>query len=165
MINKFYICSSYVQEDPTLASPLVTQIEQMLSATAKLYTRSMELDIDNLDLEQIFSKLKENNEDWKINAYVNHIMSLDDINQVLSDKKYLEILMKHTLQLKQFVEIFILNIFNSIADFDLELKELVNNILMKMSLDDLVCLFNSYHLKYGLESKLKTDNFLDIAYI
>jgi len=153
------LCCERLKEDPTLASPLVTQIEQMLSATAKLYTRSMELDIDNLDLEQIFSKLKENNEDWKINAYVNHIMSLDDIDQVLSDKKYLEILMKYTLQLKQFVEIFIMNIFNSIADFDLELKKLVNNILMKMSLDDLVCLFNSYHLKFGLESKLKTDNF------
>merc|ERR1719471_247710 len=137
-------------------SSLVSDVLQILSSTARKYERSVELDLDNSSLEDIFSKLgSDDTQDWQSEAIIDHVMMEEYVENVLSNPKFVSVLLKIPQKMK--------NHFSRIMSFNQECShplviQLSRAILNQMSEEQLSTVFQTFHQEFGLNNILRSES-------
>eukprot|EP00092_Neocalanus_flemingeri_P032747 GFUD01035618.1.p1 GENE.GFUD01035618.1~~GFUD01035618.1.p1 ORF type:complete len:841 (+),score=215.49 GFUD01035618.1:56-2578(+) len=135
----------------------ITEVLQIMSGFAQFYDRKMELNMDEMELQEIFQHLTIS-EGWKKQAYVDHLME-QDLEQVLKNEVQLDILLSNHETLNHHVSKLIGCLITSGQSLTDKQKELVSKVLSSLPDAELDETYGCFHAQYGLTTKLKRENF------
>ena len=134
----------------------------MMKATAQKYDRSLELNLESMELSEIMEKLGTGKcPAWQTEAYLGHVMDTtceENLLKLLSQQENVTVLMDNSAFLVRHTRKLLEIIFsNSQSDFS-GLLSLIRKVFDDMSLEELSELHQTFHGNYGLENLLRSDS-------
>ena len=135
---------------------LLAEVDQAMAATARRFSRSLELNMEEMELGQVVERIGVvETPDWQRQAYLQHLMSDENFEQVLANDDFVTKLGKHVKYLTEHCQ--------KIMNFSLEkgselLHRLTREVLNETDADQLVTILDSFHSVHGLNSQLRAAN-------
>ena len=135
---------------------LLAEVDQAMAATARRFSRSLELNMEEMELGQVVERIAVvETPDWQRQAYLQHLMSDENFEQVLANEDFVTKLGKHVKYLTEHCQ--------KIMNFSLEkgsepLHRLTREVLNETDADQLVTILDSFHSVHGLNSQLRAAN-------
>ena len=132
----------------------------MMKATAQKYDRSLELNLESMELSEIMEKLGTGKcPAWQTEAYLGHVMDTtceDNLLKLLSQQENVTVFLDNSAFLVRHTRKLLEIIFsNSQSDFS-GLLSLIRKVFDDMSLEELSELHQTFHGNYGLENLLRS---------
>jgi hypothetical protein len=134
----------------------VTEVLEIMSGFAQIYDRKVDLNMEEMELENIFQQLTIS-EGWKKQAYADHIFE-QNLEHVLWNEAQLDNLIANHGSLGQHVGKLINHLVPSDQALSSKQKELVGKILEVIPVDEVETTFASFHNQFDLTTKLKRND-------
>ena len=137
---------------------MCSEVLQILKATAQKYDRSLELNLESMELDEIMEKLGTGKcSAWQTEAYLGHLMTNEEnLLAVLTKESYLIVLMDNSTFFIQHIRTILEILFTKSESNSPGFLSLIRKLVDDMSFEDLSALHQNFHGNYGLESLLRS---------
>ena len=138
---------------------MCSEVLQILKATAQKYDRSLELNLENMELSEIMERLGTGKcQVWQTEAYLGHVMTIEEkvLLDLLTQGEHLRVLMDNSAYLVQHTRKLLELLFRNSESVSPGLQSLIRKVFDDMSSEELSELHQTFHSNYGLESLLRS---------
>ena len=140
---------------------MCSEVLQILKATAQKYDRSLELNLESMELSEIMKGLGAGKcQAWQTEAYLGHVMTIEEkvLLDLLTVEEHLRVLIDNSVYLVQHTRKLLEVLFSNSESVSPGLQSLIRKVFDDMSSDELSELHQTFHSNYGLESLLRSSS-------
>ena len=105
LISHHQATTRHLMKDLSVAEEdreLLAEVDQSMAITAKSYSRILELNMEEMELSQVVDRIEvPDTPDWQREAFLQHLMSDENFEQVLANENFVTELRNHVKYLRE----------------------------------------------------------------